>query len=1699
MRAAAVALPLAAAAQLAVAQGTAMFPGTTAVGASAAPISVTVTMTGTGSAGNLAVLTQGTANKDFVLAGGGSCSASGTYSVGQQCTVNVIFKPQYPGLRMGAVELLDGGGGLLGEALVNGVATGSLAILAPGRIDTVAGTKFWFYVQDGVLATTAPIFIPQGVVSDAVGNFYIGDTGNNRVRRVDVVTGFISTVAGNGTPGVGANGVAATSTMLSSPAGLAMDGAGNLYIADSGNGAIRKVDAVTGIITTVAGELGNLGYSGDGGLATSAQLSLPEGLAFDSAGNMYIADSGNNLVRRVDASTGIITTVAGTGTAGYNGDNIPATTAQLSGPWNVAVGLNGTLYIADLSNNRVRKVSGGTITTVAGNGTQGYSGDNAAASVAELNAPEAVVLDPAGDIYIADSGNNRVREVSASTGKITTISGNNSQGFAGDGGPANAASLNGPSALYFDQGGNLYIADFFDNRIREISGTTIALSYPTIKVSKFSDPQLVTVENAGNTALNLQTQIFDQSTLDGATTTCVVGSSMASTTTCVLGVVFAPTVIGSPDTGTLKQPSDAGNSPIVITLSGNVLAVEPTTESLISNANPALVGSPVTFTATIAASDAVTGTVDFFDGATNICPAVALSASNQATCTTSTLTLGQHTIKANYSGDADNAAATAQLVQQIKQDPGLTLVVTPNPAITGQTVTLKLTTAPATGTVTGSVVFFDGGTQIGSANLSAGAATITTSTLVAGTHQLSVQYAGDTTNMAGNSNVVSEVVNLATTATTIATTNADVIVGTSITLSSTVTLTTGTLPITGTVQFMDGSTSLGQGTVTAGKASLTLSTLAPGSHNIVAVYSGDANSATSSSAPLLQKVEQIGTVTTLSSDTNPSFAGATVNFTATVAIGAGFTADGPLTGTVTFTQNGTVLGTGTVNASGQATVAVNSLNAGTDSIIATYSGNTNYSTSTSAALVETVKQSSSSTAVVASLPTVTVGQAETFTATVTSPTITPNGTVNFLIGGVVIGSGPLNASGVATFTTTSLNVGTQTIQAAYAGTVNFGASTATVSVVVVQATSVTSLLSSANPQTVGQNLTLTATVTSTDPGLTGTVNFMDGATSLGSATLTNGTASLNTSGLAFGSHTITAVYSGDTNHTTSTSTALTEHIVQGGTVALLSSVNPSVSGQNVIFTAKVAGVNGLIPSGSAVFSDGATVLGTSTLDGTGAATFAISTLIVGSHSISVAYSGDTNYSTGTAALVQTVQSASTQVNLTASQNPAIYGTAVVLTATITSNGTPATGSVTFTDGGTQIGTAVLNSSGVATLSVSTFTPGSHSIVANYAGDGNTGASLSTPLTLIVKEVTGTALASSENPALTLDAVTLTATVTNAGVGTPTGTVTFTDGSTTLGTVNVSANGTASITLQPLAQGNHTLTAVYSGDGNNFASTSTSLVEGVTLRPTTTSLTASQNNPNNPQQVTLIAVVRGNSGGAVNPSGTVTFTSNGVTIGTATLDVTGVATINIQLQSPTEVVVATYSGDTSFATSASLATTVTGGPAAQFTVTATPNNPSVVSGQHITLALSMTSVKNFADTLQMGCLGLPIYATCTFTDPQVKLAAGGTATTTVVVDTGNPLGSGAQASLQHSNDSRIVLAFLPAGLLLGFGLFNKRRRKLASLALVAFVAAITMVASGCSGLQTKSTPPGTYTFTITAQGQGTGVSESQAVTLTVTAQ
>jgi uncharacterized repeat protein (TIGR03803 family) len=331
-------------------------------------------------------------------------------------------------------------------------------------ITTASGNGSNGYSGDGGAATNASLNEPYGVAVDANGNLYIADTENDSIRKVGT-NGIITTVAGNGAPSYSGFGGTATNAGLNKPYGVAVDAYGNLFIADTENDSVREA-GTNGVITAVAGN-GTAGYSGDGGAATNASLNEPYGVATDASGNLFIADTYNFCIRKV-GTNGIIATVAGNGTNGYSGDGGTATNASLSYPWMVAVDAAGDLIIADSGNNRIREVdSNGIITTVAGNGTNGYSGDGGPATNAELNEPAAVAVDAVGNVFITDFGNNRLREVDTS-GMITTVAGNGTMGYSGDGGLPTTAKLNNPAAVAVDAAGNVFIADSGNNRIREV-------------------------------------------------------------------------------------------------------------------------------------------------------------------------------------------------------------------------------------------------------------------------------------------------------------------------------------------------------------------------------------------------------------------------------------------------------------------------------------------------------------------------------------------------------------------------------------------------------------------------------------------------------------------------------------------------------------------------------------------------------------------------------------------------------------------------------------------------------------------------------------------------------------------------------------------------------------------------------------------------------------------------------------------------------------------------------------------------------------------------------------------------------------------------------------------------------------------------------------------------------------------------------
>ena len=351
-------------------------------------------------------------------------------------------------------------------------------VVATGTITTVAGnaTLGAGYSGDGATATSAQLNLPNGLFVDSSGNIFIADTDNSVIREVVAATGNIQTVAGNATLGAGhsGDGGAATSAQLNLPNGLFVDSSGNIFIADTFNSVIREVAAATGNIQTVAGAYYaytyTCNYSGDGGAATSAQLCLPSGVSVDGSGNIFIADTDNSVVREVTA--GNIETLAGTGTQGYTGDGGPATSAELNYPNSLFVDASDNVFIADTENFVIREVSSGTIQTFAGNHTVAYSGDGNAATSAALYASGGVFVDGSGNVFVADTYNCAIREVLAASGDIQTVAGNGTCGYSGDGAAATSAQLNYPSGVFVDNLGDIFIADTENSLVREVVAAT---------------------------------------------------------------------------------------------------------------------------------------------------------------------------------------------------------------------------------------------------------------------------------------------------------------------------------------------------------------------------------------------------------------------------------------------------------------------------------------------------------------------------------------------------------------------------------------------------------------------------------------------------------------------------------------------------------------------------------------------------------------------------------------------------------------------------------------------------------------------------------------------------------------------------------------------------------------------------------------------------------------------------------------------------------------------------------------------------------------------------------------------------------------------------------------------------------------------------------------------------------------------------
>jgi len=642
-------------------------------------------------------------------------------------------------------------------------------------------------------AATVPLLLPAATVFDAAGNLYFVETGNHAVRRFST-TGVITTVAGTGVEGFAGDGGLASAAVLDSPAGLALDSSGNLYIADTHNQRIREVSVSTGLISTIAGT-GVAGYSGDGGLASAAKLDLPTALAIDATGNLYIADTDNHRVRKIAPSSGVITTVAGNGVEGFAGDGGVATAASIDSPNGLALDPAGDLYIADTHNGRVRMVSAttGLISTIAGTGVTGgnvqsFGGDGAAANSAGLALPRGLTMDSAGDLYIADSANHRIRKVAASGGVINTVTGQGTENFAGDNAPAVAANLDTPRSVAISPGGLLTLADTHNQRLRQLD------AMPT------PGPDIHTI--AG------------------------LGASSTWTTLSLAG------------------------SLVISYGSGSV-------------------------TATLTAATTASGSVTFLDtnGGTQTTLGMSVLNSDVATYSTSALAAGVHSIVATYAGDATHVAAQSSALGVTVMP--LDVTATPNAAsiLYGQAL------PTFSGTLTG-VLPQDEGMVM--------ASYISTATALSPVGLYPISAATLTGSAAGSYSLTTNtmIVNLsitpAPTLTGLATSTSSSAVGVPVTLTVAATSTTSGVP-TGSVTLLDGSTALSTQTLTAGAAKFVINSLTQGSHNLSATYSGDTNFLPSSSTTELVAVEAdadftLAAVTGTTSQSIPQGGSATYSF-----------------------------------------------------------------------------------------------------------------------------------------------------------------------------------------------------------------------------------------------------------------------------------------------------------------------------------------------------------------------------------------------------------------------------------------------------------------------------------------------------------------------------------------------------------------------------------------------------------------------------------------------------------------------------------------------------------------------------------------------------------------------------------------------------------------------------------------------------
>jgi sugar lactone lactonase YvrE len=595
-----------------------------------------------------------------------------------------------------------------------------------------------------VSAITVPLLLPSAIVFDPTGNLYIAETANHVIRKVDT-NGNITTIAGTGTQGFSSVSGPANAAQLDSPQGLALDTANHLYIADTHNHVIRKLNLTTGILTTIVGT-GAPGFSGDHGPATSAQLDLPTALALDAKNNLYLADTRSHRIRRIDATTGLITTIAGNGTQGFSGDNGPATAASIDSPTGLALDASNNLYLADTHNHRIRRIDAitGLITTIAGTGSLGYSGDNAQAATAALALPHGLTLDAGGNLYLADTENNRIRRIDATTGIITTVAGNCTQGFSGDNGPATAAALDIPRDATFSPGSLLTLADTGNQRIRQLDQssslqTTAGLGLTTPGGLTLTAPSVIAYGSGSITAT-----LATSTPATGLVTFLDTFLDTASATTVTLAAIPLTTTTATLNTSTLP----AGLHNITATYAGDQ------THSSAQSPTFALTITPRQLRAALAPATLLYGqpVPDITGTLTGLLPQDAPNLTAAFATTAAPLSpAGTYPFTASLSGSAAGNYAITLTPASLTINPAPTQITLTDLLATGATVTpgapLTFTSHVATttsGQPVGTVTLLDGAVQILTSPVSpTGDSTFTTSSLAQGAHTLIALYSGD--------------------------------------------------------------------------------------------------------------------------------------------------------------------------------------------------------------------------------------------------------------------------------------------------------------------------------------------------------------------------------------------------------------------------------------------------------------------------------------------------------------------------------------------------------------------------------------------------------------------------------------------------------------------------------------------------------------------------------------------------------------------------------------------------------------------------------------------------------------------------------------------------------------------------------------------------------------------------------------------